>query len=468
MILFQIWATISGIILLLLMIKTIRFNFAIESLKDVLIDEENNRTSLQKNSQALQKSAKTKNSHSPSSWPKISFIVPACNEEQTIKAAAESLLDIDYPNLEIVIVNDRSTDNTGKIADRFAERDSRLKVLHITELPEGWLGKVHALDRGISMTKSEWILLADADIHFNSDAIKKAITYCQNKKIDFLTAVPDIKSKSSSLQILIAQLFHQASLFFSPKRLNDPKQKTCYGQGAFMLLNRAMYDRSEGMQWLRMEVIDDTGLAVMMRRAGARMGAVAGKDEIQLEWYPDVAAYFKGVEKNAFAFCQYNWLILFGLGLTNWLFVLGFSLAPVFSGNSLIQGFCAFSLLGYLGAIYFQMKKLLDLRFWQVCMFPIAVLILPVIFVRAATLSVINKGIYWRGTFYSLVELKRNQRMKLANLVFSIDEDPNEEENDKRKAATKYAMEKENPYEEDSQLFALASYQGSTDKLRHC
>ena len=398
----QIWATISGLVLLILMIKTIHFTHAIESLKDVVVNKDGN---------------------GDTNWPKISFIIPACNEEKTIETAARSLLGIDYPNLEIVVVNDRSTDSTGKIVDQLAAKDPRMKVLHIKNLPAGWLGKVHALDVGISTTKSEWILLADADIHFHGDAIKKAITYCKNNKTDFLTTVPDIKSKSWALQTLIAQLFHQASLFFNPNKLNNPKQKTCYGQGAFMLMRRSVYDRSEGMRWLRMEAIDDTGLAVMMRRAGAKMGAIAGQDEIELEWYPDVITYIKGVEKNAFAFCQYNWFILLGFCLTNWLLVLGFTVVPILSGNHAVQLLCGLSLFGYLMAIYLQMKKLLDLHFWQVALFPIAVAVLPFIFIRAAALAVLNRGIYWRGTFYSLSELKKNQRMKLANLVFDVDED---------------------------------------------
>jgi len=399
MTLIQGWSIISSFLLLLLTIKTLKFKSSIDSLKDVRVRLPANQN-----------------------WPKISFIVPACNEGETIRTAAKSLLEIDYPNLEVVMVNDRSIDDTGKIMDQLASEDRRLKVIHIKELPKGWLGKVHALNKGIESTRGEWILLADADIHFNVDAMKKAVTYCHEKSIDFLTAVPDIRSKSPVLQTLIAQLLHQASLFFHPQKLNDPKQRTCYGQGAFMLLRRVVYEKSEGMKWLRMEAIDDTGLAVMMRRAGARMGAVSGKDEISLEWYPGVMAYIKGVEKNAFAFCQYNWFILLGMCVTNWLLVLGFTLAPAKSDCLGIQIFCVFSLASYLLAIRQQMKKLIRLRFSQICFFPVAIMVMPLVFIRAAVLVALNKGIYWRGTFYSIIELKANQRMKLANLIFSIDE----------------------------------------------
>lgn len=392
MISFQIWSVVVASVLILLAIRTFLFTKDVRALKDVKIKE--------------------------GLWPKISFIVPACNEEATMKDAAESLLHVDYPGLEFVMVNDRSIDRTGELIDDLAKEDSRVKAVHIHELPEGWLGKVHALNAGIESTESEWILLADADIHFAPDALKKAISYCEENKIDFLTTVADIRCKSFVLRTLIAQLFHQGSLFFNPSTLNNPKRRTCYGQGAFMLLRRSVYNKSEKMQWLRMEAIDDTGLALMMRRAGAKMGALAGKDEISLEWYPCVVSYIKGVEKNAFAFCQYKWSLILGMGLTNWLFVLGFTLAPSLSRSPTVIIYSSVAVAVYFLSIYFQMRKLLYLNAYLIVLFPLATLVLPLIFIRAAILATVRGGIDWRGTFYSLNDLKLNQRMKLANLVF--------------------------------------------------
>lgn len=100
----------------------------------------------------------------PESWPRVSFIVPACNEGAEIEAALRSKLRLDYPSLQVVLVDDRSTDDTGTIADRLAAEDSRLTVLHLRELPAGWLGKVHALRRGLDQATGEWLLFSDADI----------------------------------------------------------------------------------------------------------------------------------------------------------------------------------------------------------------------------------------------------------------------------------------------------------------
>jgi len=201
--------------LFLLAYRTLKFRWSVTSLRHVQLKERLNNP-----------------------WPSICFVVPACNEEENVEAAAESLLKIDYPSLHFVMVDDRSTDRTGAILERLAANDQRLQTIHIKNLPAGWLGKVHALNAGIESSQSEWILLADADIHFSAQALRKAIQYCEEEKLDFLTAMPDVKTRSRALQILIAQLFHQGSLLFNPKRLNDPKSRTCYGQGGFILLRR--------------------------------------------------------------------------------------------------------------------------------------------------------------------------------------------------------------------------------------
>ena len=393
----NLWALAVGIGLLLLTYRTLKFRISVTALRDVVL----------------------RGRDSSKKWPSIHFIIPACNEEESLESAAQSLLNIDYPNLEFVMVNDRSTDRSGMILDKLACLDPRIHAVHIQTLPSGWLGKVHALDVGIRTSSSEWILLADADIHFSSQALRKAVQYCEDENLDFLTAMPDIKTRSWSLQILIVQLFHQGSLLFNPRRLNDPKAKSCYGQGAFILLRRRVYDRSEGMQWLRMEAVDDSGLAVMMRRAGARMGALAGKDEIQLEWYPSLSSYLRGIEKNGFALCQYNWGILLSLCLTNWWFFLGFTAVPWLCSSFEIRLFAWCALLGYIFAIYLQMKNLMHLKVSQVLMFPLAIALLPLIFLRAASLAVFRGGIAWRGTFYPLQDLKDNQRMKLVSLMLS-------------------------------------------------
>src|SRR6185369_2740694 len=108
-----------------------------------------------------------------------SVVVPACNEARTIERALTSLLAQDYPDLEIVLVDDRSSDETGAIIEHLAASDRRISAIHVRELPAGWLGKVHALQRGLERARGELVLFTDADIHFAPGALRRAVAWVE-------------------------------------------------------------------------------------------------------------------------------------------------------------------------------------------------------------------------------------------------------------------------------------------------
>ncbi len=122
--------------------------------------------------------------------PPISVIVSAKNEEEDIEKSVKSLLSIDYPEIELVVVNDRSTDRTGEILDSLSQQHSNLKPVHITSLPEGWIGKSHGLFQGSKMASKEWILFSDGDVIFENKALKLALKYAISKKLDHLVLIP--------------------------------------------------------------------------------------------------------------------------------------------------------------------------------------------------------------------------------------------------------------------------------------
>jgi len=134
----------------------------------------------------------------PPRWPKLSIIIPARNEAASIEAAVTSRLAQDYPDFEVCVIDDRSTDGTGAIVDRLAEGDPRVRAVHITELPEGWLGKVHALHRGVSIATGEWLLLSDADVHFAPATLRRAIAHAEARGFDFVGVFPTMWHRGSS------------------------------------------------------------------------------------------------------------------------------------------------------------------------------------------------------------------------------------------------------------------------------
>ena len=119
-------------------------------------------------------------------YPKLSIIIPACNEEETLENALTGLLTLRYPNLEIILINDRSTDKTGEIMEKLSQGDSRVSIVHLEHLPENWLGKVHALHQGVQRASGNWLLFTDADVHFSPEILEKAVSYAQSQRLDHL------------------------------------------------------------------------------------------------------------------------------------------------------------------------------------------------------------------------------------------------------------------------------------------
>ncbi len=129
-------------------------------------------------------------------WPRVTIVVPACNEAASLEAALEAKLRDGYPNLEIVLVDDRSTDGTGVLADRLAARDPRIRVVHVAELPPGWLGKLHAMHRGVAEATGEWLLFSDADVHLEPGTLQRAIAWAERRGLDHVAAFPQLRPVS--------------------------------------------------------------------------------------------------------------------------------------------------------------------------------------------------------------------------------------------------------------------------------
>lgn len=396
---FTVWAGTTSLILYLMAWRQLNFTRSFEDLKD-------------------QPSSK------PGEWPQVSLIVPACNEADTVGAAVLSLLKIDYPNLEVLVINDRSTDATGRILRDIQRREPRLKIEDLSELPEGWLGKVHALERGAALAHGEWILFSDADVHFAPQALRKAVLFAEENRLGFLHVVPEIRARGLVLQSFLGQFLQMASLAVDPRKTRDPQRPEALGGGAFNLARRDIYARSGGFEWLRLEVIDDAGLAYVMKCAGARCDVLGGLSELSVEWYPSVRAYIRGMEKNGFAIFQYSLpAVLIFVALT-WIFFLGLAWAPWVSGSLAVQVFAAGALLFFMFAtrrVLVRMERFSPL---------VPLFVMPAmaaatgIALRNAFLFLKRGGMYWRGTFYSRQALVLNQRLKPLDFIFGRGEPP--------------------------------------------
>lgn len=234
----------------------------------------------------------------PGKWPRLSLIMPARDEEHTLEPALRSKLGNTYPELELVLVDDRSTDATGAVADAFARAEPRLQVVHVSHLPEGWLGKVHAMQRGLERASGEWVLFSDADVHLAPGMLERVIAHAEHEGLDHVCVLPRITSPCFLLQATISTFFRVICTGARLWAVPDPRSSAAVGIGAFNLVRRSALERSPGLEWLKMEIGDDVALGMMLKRSGARPAVLNGRSEVSLEFYPSLRALSRSLEKN--------------------------------------------------------------------------------------------------------------------------------------------------------------------------
>jgi len=351
----------------------------------------------------------------PPVWPSLSVVVPACNEGETLAAAAASLAAQAYPNLELVFVNDRSTDDTAAIIERLAAGDPRVTAVHVETLPDGWLGKVHALRRGLAASRGEYVLFTDADVHYQGDTLKRAVATMRRDRLDHLAAVPSLWPATLMTDLLIGQFIRQLlALFIPPWRIRDPRSKAFFGVGAFNLVRRAAFDATDGFEWLRMDTGDDMALAMMMKRAGGRCELVWAGDLLGLHWYRTIGAAMRGCEKAyaSGANCRLWRMVLAAV------LVLVLELSPVVTPGLLLwPSLRAAGLLGLANLAAFALAAVLLAR-WarasvvRALLTPLITPVTAAMTLRAGVLGFLRGGIAWRGTLYPAAALRAGRRVK--------------------------------------------------------
>lgn len=339
--------------------------------------------------------------------PSVSLVAAARNEERNIERAVRSLVTLDYPGLEITLVNDRSTDRTGEILDRLAREFPQLHVVHLTQLPAGWLGKNHALHYGALQSHGEWLLFTDADVVFEPTTLRRALAYATAHQIDHLAATPDCHMPSwllTSFAVTFAMYF---SLYVRIWAVRNPRRSAHIGIGAFNLMRASVYRALSGHEAIRMRPDDDLKLGKIVKLGGYRQDVVHGTGMIGVEWYASVGETVRGLEKNAFSGTDYRVGLTaassaISLAFNAWPFLGVFVASP--PAQWLYAAVCATLLFG-------AWKSARGMNApWSVALgFPLAVLLLVYIQWRTMLLNYYQDGIRWRDTHYSLAELKANK-----------------------------------------------------------
>jgi glycosyltransferase involved in cell wall biosynthesis len=330
-----------------------------------------------------------------------SVIVAARDEESRIGDTVGHLLAQHDVRLEVIVVDDRSTDRTGEVLRRLAQLDDRVRTQRVHQLPAGWLGKCHACHLGAASAKGDWILFTDADCWLKPDVISRALRVAEREGADHVTLTPGTDAKSVG-----ARAWHLAFLitlanWFSG--VNRDRPKAYLGMGAFNLMRAAAYRECGGYEALRLTVLDDIRLGLLLRRAGKRTRGFIGGDDVECHWGTTVRGMIQIMEKNYFAAMDFRLAAALAGGLAGMLFWCAAIVGP-FTGTA--AGVAAGLAMLTLSVPAYVFARRLG---WGVTGALLTPLVFPVLFyamLNSAWVTTRQGGVFWRDTFYSLEELR--------------------------------------------------------------
>jgi len=337
--------------------------------------------------------------------PRISLLFAARDEEEKLPGAMATLAQIDYPELEIIGVDDRSEDATGRMLDEFAASHPRFRAIHVKELPAGWLGKPYALQQAYEASSGEWLLFTDADVRFKADVLRRAMTMVTERKLDHLSLFGDVEMVGFWEKVVVTffgMAFHMAT---APSEVINPKSGAYMGVGAFQLLKRSAYEAAGTHRRLAMEVIDDMKLGKIVKQAGFRSGVGIAQDSLVVRWHAGARNLINGVTKNFFASSGFSVprvvISIVGLFLMNVVpfvgLVFGHGWVRIFAGICVLVVLC----------FHAGVDMVMRVSPLYCLTVPIGAVLFAYMLLRSTVYTLKQGGIIWRGTFYPLEALKR-------------------------------------------------------------
>jgi len=354
------------------------------------------------------------NSHPPfaGNAPRLSVLVAAKDEEDNIEVCVRSLLTQNYPNLEIIAINDRSDDRTGEILDRLqSEHGDRVQAVHVERLADGWFGKNHAMHTGMKYATGEWLCFIDADCRQTSEkTLSVAMQEALGNRIDFLSVLPVLETKTFWERVIQPVCAAIMVIWFDPEKVNNPKLKAAYANGAFMLMSRETYQTIGEHDAVKTELNEDICMARLAKDRGVRLFVIQNEGLYLTRMYSSFAEAWRGWSRIFFGTFRTYRRLFATLGLVLTMSVFPF-VSFVVAGAGLVLADEAsrdhwWLALGITGAVIvmlevviFQFMRLVRAASWAWLTYPFGVLLGAGMLVMALRKAA-GAATTWRGTTY--------------------------------------------------------------------
>ncbi len=344
--------------------------------------------------------------------PLVSILVPARNEERNIGNCLGSLCKLDYPNYEVIVIDDRSTDNTAALAEEFVHKDARVKLIRNQELAEGWIGKSFALFQGQAHARGKWLLFSDADTVHAPGALSQSLQLALDKNMDMVTLLPSLTGESFWEKLLQPIAGAVLMISFPIPKANNPSSQVAFANGQYILIKRETYDRIGKHEALKGFFLEDIAMAKAAKALKAPMMVVPSPTLYQTRMYKNFKEIWHGWSRIYFyIFEKHFYRILLSI-----VGIFLISLLPVIATISLAS---AWIVLGYLPQFAFSMfvLALLQLIVMRIAVFryyalsgcnpyysilnPLGCLIMMGVLTDSLLKIFSKKGMTWRGTTYA-------------------------------------------------------------------
>jgi len=335
----------------------------------------------------------------PSPKPRISVVIPARDEEQDLETGLRSVLAQQGVELEVIVVDDHSTDRTGAIADRIAAADPRVRVLHAPPLPPGWLGKANAMQQGAALAHGEFLLFTDADIVHQPRCFASAVQLLRERAADLVSALPRLLVRTFWENVIVP-MYVAGFAQYGSAAIDDPASPDAIASGGLMLMRKQVFDALGGMSEVRGEMFDDVGLARLLKRHGKRVVFRLSPQLLQVQAFKTNRQAFWGTTKNVMmigngrpALALAAVLLAAVMLWTPWLTVIAGAGAadPLPAGAGLATYLVQYALLLRGG------RRLMQARWGALLFFPLVVVVVTCCTLRALYYRSIKGAVLWRG-----------------------------------------------------------------------
>jgi len=332
--------------------------------------------------------------------PLISILVPARNEaNRVLEKSIASMLNQNYKNYELIVLNDRSTDNTKEILEKLQTPNSKFQIIDGAEPAKNWLGKPHALQQAFQKAKGEWILTTDADIVFALETLQMVVKYAEKNDFDALTLIPK-QILGSFWEMLFMPVFSWFCVFAMPlHRVNNAKRKESMGVGNFFMFRRKVLENIGGFEMVKAEVAEDLRLAEIIKQKGYKLRIDYAPDLIETRMYSGFREIWEGFTKNLFSGMKFSLLKTF-FGANS---ILLFGVLPVFLvfialylGNWFLFAPLFFVYILQIAVFAFVQRQWQGNEFYAL-LAPFGLALFVAILINSTIKVLSGKGVTWKG-----------------------------------------------------------------------